>query len=183
MTFRQFLVEREQYDFSSTHILLPSTISKKILSWCQENITDDDLYQVEDKYGRETEPHVTVLYGLLDSHPEKFKKFFAEQKPFNFELKKMSFFENEKYKVLKIEVIGDNLIELNKKMKKEFYHKDSFPEYNPHVTIAYLKKGKQNKQFRNDFFEGTIIKANSIVFSSRHGEKTELPIGKSKMRK
>jgi hypothetical protein len=43
-------------------------VNKKSWKELQDMIDDDDLYNEEagDSYGRENEPHVTILYGLHD---------------------------------------------------------------------------------------------------------------------
>jgi hypothetical protein len=87
-------------------------------------------------------------------------------------------FENEKYDVLKFEVVGDNLHETNADLKK-FPHTTSFPDYNPHLTIAYLKKGEGskyvnmlNKAGLNEFW----LAPQYGVYSKPNGSKTHIQI-------
>ena len=107
-------------------------------------IKKSDIYtEEEDKsFGLEDEPHCTLLYGL---HEEVSVSEIKEVvKDFKFEeciLSELSLFENEKYDVLKFDVIGDNLHECNKALKNLPYTTD-FPNYKPHLTVGYLKKGK-----------------------------------------
>lgn len=112
------------------------------------SILDEDLYvpsETGGKYGRETEPHVTVLYGLdvnSVSHQD-IRDFIKEnvKSPVKFKLKNISLFENELFDVVKWDVESEKLVELNKKLKERFNYTNAYDEYKPHMTVAYVKKG------------------------------------------
>ncbi len=54
------------YDYASTQVNLPGDIAKRIMDWGKENIPDEEVFDEEDK-GREDNPHITVLYGIVDN--------------------------------------------------------------------------------------------------------------------
>jgi hypothetical protein len=53
---------------------------------------------------------------------------------------------------------------------------DTFPEYKPHATIAYVKKGRGAKYAGDDFLQGKTITLDSVTFSGRDGERVEIPL-------
>ncbi len=169
-------------DFSSTHLLLSHELAQSVIHWGREEIPEEDLFQdtQDPDFGRENEPHVTVLFGILDTNPDKFRYFFSTQKPIPIKLGRISTFANEKFDVVKIEVTSPALRELNAEMREKFPHHQAFPSYRPHVTIAYLKPGKGKRLSGNDFFVGQKFRAPEVVFSSRDGTKTTMPLGKRK---
>jgi 2'-5' RNA ligase len=67
------------------------------------------------------------------------------------------------------------LHEINKELS-ELPHTTNFPDYHPHATVAYLKKGKAAdyiKQLEDISFDVTPSK---IVYSKPDGSKTEQPL-------
>lgn len=110
-------------------------------------ISPSDVYTEEgdNTYGLEDEPHTTLLYGLHEGVSNvDVDETLSRYTYYTCKIHNPSLFENEKYDVLKFEVEGDNLHETNADLKK-FPHTTSFPDYNPHLTIAYLKKGEGRK--------------------------------------
>jgi hypothetical protein len=106
-------------------------------------INPKDLYEeVGDRsYGIEDEPHITLLYGL---HPKISKKEIESiLDSFTFTTVKMmkpSLFKNEKYDVVKCDIISGELHKINSELKK-LPHTSNFPNYHPHITICYMKAG------------------------------------------
>lgn len=171
---------------SSTQLTLDSKQAQQVLVFAQE-IPDADLYSEKDEngkedYGRETQPHVTVLYGLTQHDPKKAAKFVEQFGPITVTLGKTSLFENEKYDVLKVEVEGADLRKLNAQLRK-LPNENKFPDYKPHMTIAYLKKGEGKKYVGDTRFEGREITFDSVTFSPPSGmadalTQSEMPLGK-----
>jgi len=146
----------------------------------QDMINPNDIYEDEtdDSYGLETEAHVTLLYGL---HKEVSSENVKEVlKNFSFgqcKLNNASLFENEKYDVLKYDIDGDGLHKANLELKKFPYTSD-FPEYHPHLTIAYLKPKtgkKYSDALKNSSF--TLIPTYAI-YSQTDGTKQKIKIKK-----
>jgi 2'-5' RNA ligase len=144
-----------------------------------KKIDEKDIYTDDSdrSYGLETEPHVTLLYGIHDKEVEDDKVLEACRKYQIGEivLHNVSLFENDKYDVLKFDVRypykgGAFLHKINKELTK-LPNTNSFPDYHPHCTIAYLKPGEGKKYVK--MFEGLEInvKPNEIVYSKADGEK------------
>jgi len=113
------------------------------------SIDRHDVYSGDDgTYGIETHPHVTILYGLHEEVHEDLvcRICQAVDGPIEIELKDLSVFENEDYDVLKFDVESDVLRNLNKAFQG-LPHTTDYPDYSPHLTVAYLKKGTADKYF------------------------------------
>lgn len=160
-TWAQFLVEREQ-SYSCVMAILPESISKKLIDWGKKNISDEDLTAD----GREHESHVTILYGLHTNDLKEVKDCLGKVEPIKIKLGKVTMFTNNPdFNVVKISVESPNLVRLNKRLKKLDYT-TKYPDYKPHATIAYVKKGKRYDGEFNDEFEVDRIK-----FSTHDGKR------------
>lgn len=155
------------------------------LKQLQGIINDKDLYVPEEgdpgTYGKESEPHCTLLYGLheevtLDQVKQALSNItFTECKLHN-----VSKFDNPKYDVLKFDVQGNTpvscgLVEANDALKA-YPHTSDFPNYHAHSTIAYLKKGaadKYIKELKNKEYE---ITPEYAVYSIPSGAKHKITI-------
>lgn len=149
-------------------------VDKKDWDKLQDMIDDDDLYEPEDDptYGRETEPHATILFGFHADVPDAdVEKEIDKVKEPKIGFKGISAFKNEKFDVLKFDVDSEDMHKLNAKFKK-FPHTNNFPEYHPHVTIAYLKPNKADKYIKKmkDMVD-IPAEVDKLVYSKPDGEK------------
>ena len=166
------------YVYSSTQVDLPLMLASEIIRWGEECVLDNDLYMDPNDLtlGRADEPHATLLYGIHSDHPEEIRKLLTGVESFEIELGKVSSFTwSEKFDVLKIEAISDELHRLNKLLSR-IPCTQLFPIYRPHVTVAYIKKGHCNKLLGSMDFAGRTWVADTIMFSSRGGVKTAMPL-------
>jgi len=118
------------------------------LSEVQSVIDKRDVYtETGDKtYGLEDKPHTTLLYGLHDDEItlDEVEAIYDKYTFYTVKAHNPSLFQNEKYDVLKFEVEGDNLHEINSDFK-EYPFTSDYPDYNPHLTIGYIKAGRGQK--------------------------------------
>lgn len=165
------------HKFSSTHVLLPKDASNKILA-LGKSIPDDDL--ADD--GRENDPHVTVRYGLHTDNHEDVSKHLANQSPISYKLGKVSVFSGNEtgkdYDVIKVDVDSDHLKQLNKQLAN-LEHTDTFKDYNPHATIAYVKKGLGDKYAAQMGTLNEQCQSDEVVFSNRENTKTVIKLTNS----
>lgn len=123
-----------------------------IKNWEQitNTVKKDDIFD-EEGFGIEEVPHITVLFGFI---PEKtnpkdvekvVKKHLKDKQKIKIKLKAISLFENKDKEVLKFDVESEDLQSLNKILRKEFEYKSDYPDYHPHMTIAYLNPGTGKK--------------------------------------
>lgn len=158
------------HDYSSTQVNLPKQLAARLIEWAKANITEDQLYK-EDGKGIEEESHVTIKYGLTAKEPsESLIEAIEAAEPFTVELGEISLFENDDFDVVKLEVVSAGLVQLNKEFSKE-PNEDTHPNYQPHCTVAYCKKG-EGKNFvgKKPLGEDAKFVAEEVKFSSQAGE-------------
>lgn len=161
------------HKFSSTQIALPKALMSVVKKMAAK-IPDSDL--AED--GREDDPHVTVLYGIHSGDPKGAASLLAKEPPIRAKLGKVSIFpDSGSGDVVKIEVDSDDLHRLNEKLAGGLEHTSTHPDYTPHVTVAYVKPGMGAKYAGTGTLKGLPFTAKSVEFSSRDGNKTDMPLG------
>lgn len=137
-------------------------------------IEEDDLYQPEDdpSYGKENEPHVTILFGLHSDVPlEDVEGEIDKINEPSIKFGGISSFSNPQFDVLKFDVDSKDLHKLNKNFR-EFPHTNNFPDYHPHCTIAYLKPKMAEKYIKK--LKDSIkidMTPDHIVYSMADGTK------------
>jgi hypothetical protein len=180
LTFKNFLLEKQnvKYEYSCVMLRIPKDFASKIKDWAKENLPSEIIYDTPDKdKGIENDHHVTALYGLYKVKVEEVINKLKDKFPgeVSLELGKMSLFkinkEGEPYEVLKIDVISDDLVRINGYLRETFPYSSDYPDYKPHLTIAYLKRGKGKKFEKNKEFEGKKIKSNKLIFSPPNNGK------------
>lgn len=165
------------YTYSSVQVNLPEVIADEIITWGKEKIEDSELFIPKEDYahGREEEPHVTVLYGIHSTLPNESIKLLNTQPKFEIKLKTISLFtNNDAFDVVKIDVVSFNLTYMNSLLKDNLKNTQHFNGYHPHVTIAYVKKGKCSDLSVNKTFNGIKWEVSSLIFSSKDGDKTPI---------
>ena len=151
---------------------------KKIKNWneCTSIIDKKDIYDDESNdYGVENEPHVTVLYGFLPSVKvndiKKHLNFLSEN--IKFTITGIGIFPGKgdtPYDVVKFNIKSDDLTKLNKICKK-IPNEETFPEYNPHMTIAYVKKGCGSKYIKK-YKTPQNMESGNFIYSFDGDKKT-----------
>lgn len=143
----------------------------------QNLIEDEDIDRVDGVNGREkyTNAHVTILYGLHKTIDEDELKKVVEELPVKqIDVKKIGMFKGDTNDVLKFEVDYSFLHKNNKTLKK-FPHTSTFPTYKPHMTIAYLKKGKAE-----DYLQTLptnlqkVLKPSHFIYSKANGKEIRI---------
>lgn len=184
---RSFARDQATYDYSCVMFDLPKDIAKIAQEICENNIADEILYGVDDshgkdiQYGRETDTHVTVKWGLHTDDVEEVRELLENFPKFEVKIGKVSLFESkdtkEDYEVVKIEIVSPELRRLNKKISETFEVTDTHKEYKPHMTLCYVKKGKCPEALLNDCkLTGKKVKVSEVVFSNKKGKKTKIKL-------
>lgn len=171
--FKNFLVIEKKHSHKNEYgcIIFSLDIDKDKWLSLLDKIDEKDLYQPEEDptYGKETEPHVTALYGLhSDISDEDIEKQITKIKIPKIKVDTISTFKNEKFEVLKFDVESKDMHKINKRLRN-FPHTNIYTNYQPHITIAYLKKGKSDKylKLKKDF----DIEISHIIYSKADGSK------------
>lgn len=93
----------------------------------------------DDSYGYNETPHVTLKYGYSpDLNKQNLASILKGVKPFNVILHALTQFNNPDFDVVKFDVESPVLQELRYRANL-FPNQDSFPDYKPHMTLAYVK--------------------------------------------
>jgi 2'-5' RNA ligase len=177
MTHRPFTDKKGLYEYSSLQVNLPYMLSRQIISWGKEKIQDVEVYSHPNDFihGREEEIHLTILYGIHSQYPEETISLLANQSPFEISLGAVSVFDsNQNFDVIKIDASSPSLFHMNYLIKTNLKNTQKFISYKPHVTIAYLKKGKCSDLAMRTDFKGIHWKVNSLIFSSKNGIRTPI---------
>lgn len=144
-----------------------------------KSIKPEDIYHEgsPDEYGIETEPHITALYGLDTQEPADVQKVIKNFGPVTAKIGGISLFENpgKPYDVVKASVFGPDVVRLNNALQK-LPNSSDFPDYTPHVTLAYVKKGEGKKYVGKAPFTGKAVTFDSLHFKNAAKEITNLPL-------
>jgi 2'-5' RNA ligase len=158
-------MENENYEYSCL------MLDFKIDNWNKllQKISPDIIYNDETKqFGLETNPHVTILYGFTGGKEiaEQIKEITERAKTaIKVKIKSISKFEGDEFDVLKFDVESDILTKLNKIFSDNFENVNDFPDYHPHITIGYIKKGNLNNTVIDLKDKNLFLESNSFSFS------------------
>lgn len=143
----------------------------------QNSIKKDDLYTEDDneygyEYGLEKDTHVTLVACLdNDVDLKSLKKCLKPLSEYDVVLKDISVFENDDFDVLKCSVISKTLLDSNEEIRNKFETHSNFETFKPHLTIAYMKKGKADK-YKKDMLDKLIyLKSKNFSFSFYKDDK------------
>ncbi len=159
---------------------LPEGISRSILDWVGRAVPPHFL----SPEGREDAPHVTLKYGFHDLPGElaRLRKMVQDHGPVTVTLGAISVFpDTGDGEVLKLEVSGEGLHELYHEISQAFDCEDRwYPDYNPHVTLAYLKPGKARRYVGvGNPFSGTELVLEELKYSTAKKEISLIPLTKA----
>lgn len=179
--FYQQKTQKER-DFSSTQFnLIDAKFPKKQgdpiyrIKQMTDSILDEDLTGD----GREDNFHITVKYGLLTDDIEEVKGVVRGFGPVVVRLGETSIFSNEEEEVVKISVEGEDIHRLNALLKGTLQNEETHPEYNPHITLAYVKPGRGKQYINESDVSGWEMTFTDLTFSSKSGDKEKIDISKN----
>lgn len=166
--------KKQRYQYGCTMLYFNFPEINKI----HDMIDNQDVYEEESdrSFGLEKEPHTTLLYGSHENVSDDDIRIALNDLVFGeCELYNASLFKNEKYDVLKFDVSGKNLNVANNRLK-EFPYTSDFPDYHPHLTIAYLKSGEGDKYVKKLKDYKTTLLPKKAVYSKPNGDKVDISI-------
>lgn len=121
--------------------------------------------------GREDSPHLTLLYGLHGDDPKPVAELLAHAHPIRFTLGKVSCFESVEHDVLKVEVEDATQVRELNTLLKTLPYTSKYPNYDPHVTIGYLKPGLGAKYAAAFGRLGIPVTCTAVEYSPPEGDK------------
>jgi len=174
---RHYLLEGKGDNYDYGCVMLYFDIKKTVWTKFQDMIDKDDIYTEDgdQSYGLEYEPHVTILYGLhADINDSTIKELIDGMNRVELKLREISIFENEKFDVVKFDIIGESKKKLSA-MNGEFAklpHTTNYPDYHPHSTIAYVKPGTGKKYIKTLTGDDIItVNPTQVAYSKADGSK------------
>src|ERR1035437_8910271 len=135
-------------------------------------IDEKDLYKPEvERYGKETDPHVTLLYPVnpgtsFDSVKSTLDRVI--DKKIDIVVNGIDIFENPEFDVIKLNVIADKYLQ---QIHDELSNlpNSEVRVYKPHITLAFTKKGTGAKYKNNNYKH--MISCNRIKFTTSDGDE------------
>ncbi len=157
------LVDNQQRDFFGCVMM-----QAKIDNWKEYHtagIDKEDVYiKPHDKsYGLEEEPHVTVLFGVHEDEIDEdtmASVIKGNMKPITLSVDEVDVFEGDEYDVVKYNLPLTDELQAQRDLFTQFPNTQTFPDYKPHMTIAYVNPGagKKYKRKLRDPFDVTFTK-------------------------
>lgn len=135
----------------------------KIEGWKENHLSgieEKDIFEKvnDDSYGLEYNPHMILLYGIIeDKIDPSVIADMADQKmkPIESKIYDIDYFELEDCDVVIYKVpMNNQILQYRNMFKQSFENKQTQPQYNPHITISFVKKGlgkKYKKKLNNPF--------------------------------
>jgi 2'-5' RNA ligase len=166
--------------FGLVMLIPPQEIVNAMLD-LNESIADEDLAGD----GREDHPHITVRYGINTDDVKKIEELLAKTASFSVKLEKTGVFPPSKSSdgaaVVYISASSPELSSLHAALGNTGCFKPSdFPDYKPHMTLAYVKTEVADKYAGLDVLQGQEFKVTSLTISDKNKVKTEVTLGESK---
>ncbi len=171
------------FKFCSTQIDIDWPHRDAILDFNKKIIPDHILAKESVSWaedGREDDVHVTVKYGLHEGDPDELKKVLEGEGSVKMRIGALKHFAaNEKRNsdVIVLEIESEDLHRLNAKISKGVECTDTYSEYKPHLTLAYVTPGlgKEYEGKKHPLY-GRVIVAEWIQVSQRDGEKVAIQL-------
>ena len=168
-SFKNWLFERKKTTIKYGCLMLGADVP----NWKERIsiVNKEDLYTKDDDYGYEKEPHVTIVYGFHEDEIDK-EEIYQEMenlKSVNVSIDTISIFECDDYDVVKFEVPITSEIKTYRKTFMKFPNTQTQSNYNPHMTIAYVKKGEGKKYSQK--VKRFHVKFNKALYSSPNHNK------------
>ena len=165
----QFIKESTGYDYGCVMVEVPVSNWNEIIS----TINKDDLYEVEgENYGIQDNPHLTLLYGLKSNITKEQVEQVLEKAidggKIDIDIENIGLFENDNFDVVKFNIKKTEQLQKLFDSLSELPNENTFPDYNPHMTIAYVKKGLGKKYTKTYSHK---VSSNDICYSMANGEK------------
>ncbi len=169
--YKKLFTESRSYSCAMAYVDEKDDLHEKVVDFVN-SIPEEELYVKEEGHGRELEPHTTILYGLHSSNEDEIYESLDLNDDIKATLGKLSFFENDKYNVLKIGVKSEMLNKLNKRLRENMQYTNDFPSYEPHMTVAYLNKEADMSKYDGlDLFEDVEVLFPFVKISAPESEK------------
>lgn len=128
--------------------------------------------------GIELQPHITVAYLPAGGDLSALADILAKFSPFSVRFTGVSLFERGEFDVVKVDVEGDDLRELQARLALAFPQDGGYLIYRPHVTLAYVRRGAGQKYLFDPLPERSMRVPGVTYSPPSEGNSIWLPLGK-----
>ncbi len=160
----------EAHEYATTQAVPPDDISELVKA-AQEAIDQGDLHA--DGFG--PPPHITVLYGISDEDKDTALEVMRNHGPCRARVRGVDLFQNDDQDVVIFAVESDDLTRLRDELDKAIPdNANTWPEYKPHMTIAYVAPGagEKYKDIESDLI-GREFDLDALEFSGTQDDDVE----------
>ncbi len=169
-----------EHDSSIVMFEIPYPLYSRIIDFGRWAVPDMELYTdyANNIPGREYDQHITIKYGLETNNPLDVLDVIEQRRitPFEIELRQVYLFEKDLYDVVMIEVAETGLTMLHQAFMTDLPNEETYPEYHPHITLAYVTKGMGQAHIGAADFDGFKIYVDRVTFGSKDRHKTIIPL-------
>lgn len=155
--YADFIIEKSNYQFGCVLVRYDLPDWQNFLLDTLGILEEDIYYIPGENYGLEDSPHMTLLYGLhTEVTDQEVQSCFTDTSldDFKVQIDGVQLFENTNYDVVKLTVVNTPILQKVHEKLSKLPNSDKYPNYNPHITCAYVKKGtgqKYIKDYKNQF--------------------------------
>ncbi|MHA1833225.1 MAG: 2'-5' RNA ligase family protein, partial [Candidatus Baldrarchaeia archaeon] len=149
LNMRKGAATNPKYDYGSVQTSNISEVLVSAIKDIQDDIDKDKLYDGEDEpgwveNGLQKLFHITVLFGVRDNIKDTIQQVFDKHRPVQIATNRIHYFSSDpNYDVAVVRCESKELTKIHDELKNKLENQETYPDYKPHVTIAYLKKGER----------------------------------------
>lgn len=171
-------VEPTKHKFGNTQAdIPPASEAGKALARARKAILPEDLAGE----GMIDDAHITVRYGIDGEDTAGIRAYLEKQPPFEATLGKTQAFPPSEHSdgaaPIVVPVESADLRRMEKELDKHGnFTERSFPEYKPHVTLAYVKPGEAKRYTGMTEADGKKFKVESVSISKKDGTVEEVKL-------
>ncbi len=170
LSFTQFLVEaRPQPTRSSVQFNLPSALARAVVA-VGRTLAPEDILDLELK------PHVTILGEISTMRVQNVRHVLRDEPACSMQLGVLAAFELSDVDVLYVAVQSPGFVRMNLKLRQQVLHKNPYPVYTPHATVAYLQPGTAAAYVGGTQCAGMSCLATQLAFCPPYGGQYTIPL-------
>lgn len=147
--------------------------SNMFVEFGKQIIPDSILFidETDPSYGRELNSHITLCYGGDKNYELDYETFFASKKSIECMTGELSLFKTDNYDVVILKLSDDfDLKKLNFELRRKYkFPGSTFPDYVPHLTLAYVLPNTMDARIKKLKFPKTKITFNAVTLSKQDG--------------
>lgn len=159
-------------EYGVIYVRIPQSFNDRISEYSEKTIHKNDIVK------RKNDLHINIKYGLITEDVKLVKKVLGEFPPIDITFGVTKMFMADDYRdtdVVKIDIFSSALKDLRKRIEKNLETVDVYKTYNPHCTIAYVKKYAGMGYVGCNPIIGEQTTVNEIVFSPPSKEEYFFP--------